>query len=208
MWRRIFDSENPVMQALGVACDLLVLNILTVVCCLPILTCGAALTALNAVSLRLVRHEDTGIVRGYFRFFRNNWKQGSLLGLIFLIAAVVLYVDDQVAAVYAPQLRGVVIAAAMVVAAVALYAFALQARYENTIMGTLKNALSLAIAFFPQTLGMLLFTLGLWLICLHFAVYALPVLLLFGLSLPGYVCALIYSGILKTIENTSEEENP
>ena len=207
MWKRIFDMENPVMQALSAACDLLVLNVLAFACCVPVVTAGASLTALNDVMLHLVRKEETGVVRMFFRSLRSNLKKGSLLGLIFLAAALVFFVDYLAAAAYAPVLRIPVIAAALIVAAVALYAFALLARYENTISGTLKNAASLAVAFFPKTLGMLLFTVGLWAVCLYFARYALPVLLLFGLSLPAYVCALLYDGVLKTLEDETREED-
>ena len=207
MWRRIFDMENPVMQALGTVCDLLLLNVLAVLCCLPVVTAGASLTALNDVSLHLVRKEEENIARMFFRSFRSNLKKGSLLGLIFLAAALVFYVDYRAAAVYAPALRIPVAAAALIVAAVALYAFALLARYENTIGGTLKNAASLAVAFFPKTLGMLVFTVGLWTACLHFARYALPVLAMFGLSLPVYVCALLYDGVLRTLEETNKDND-
>lgn len=207
MRRRIFDAENPIMQALSAACDLLVLNLLTAVCCVPIVTAGAALTALFDVSLRLVRGEAAGIVRGYLRAFRANLKKGSALGLVFLLAAAVLLVDFFAAQTYAPPLRVPVVAAALLVGAAALYAFALLARYENTLAMTLKNAATLSVAFFPKTLGMLLFTVGLWVVCLSFAAYALPVLMMFGLSLPGYVCALLCDGVFKSIETETKEED-
>lgn len=207
MWRRIFDTENPVMQALGAVCDLLILNIFSVLCCLPVVTAGASLTALGDVSLHLVRKDEPRVARAFLRSFRSNLKQGSLLGLIFLFAALVFYVDYFAAAAYAPILRVPVLAAAVVVTAIALYAFALLAHFENTLGATLKNAASLCVAYFPKTLGMLLSTLALWAVCLRFFQYALPVLLMFGLSLPAYLCALLYDGVLKRLENGNKEED-
>lgn len=207
MWNRIFDMENPVMRALGAVCDLLVLNLLTILCSLPVVTVGAALTALDDVTLRIVRREDDGVVKGYFRAFRANLKKGVALGLIFLLAAVVLYVDYSIAAALAPVLRVAVVAAALIVGAVALYAFALLARYENTLLQTLKNAATLSVAFFPRTLGLLVFTVALWLLCLYFFQIALPVLLMFGLSLPAYIGALLFNGVFQTIENDNKEED-
>ena len=206
MWKRIFDMENPLMRALATICDLLVLNVLTALCCLPVVTAGAALTALADVSLRIVRSEDAGVARGFLRAFRSNLRQGVPLGALFLFAAAVLYVDYFAAAVYAPPLRAAVIAAALIVGAIALYAFALLARYENTVRRTLGNAASLAIACFPRTMGMLLFTVGLWGVCLYFYRYALPVLLLFGLSLPAYVAALLMDSIFRGLEADNKEE--
>lgn len=206
MWNRIFDMENPVMRALGAVCDLLVLNLLTAVCCLPVVTCGAALSALFDVTLRIVRREETRVAGGYFRALRANFKQGLALGLLFLAAAAVLFADAQIALLYAPPLRVAAVAGALLTGAVALYAFALQARYENTVAGTLRNAVSLSVAYFPRTLAMLAFTVLFWLLCLTFFQIALPVLLMFGLSLPAYLCALLLQPVFQRLEEPAGAE--
>ena len=90
--------------------------------------------------------------------------------------------------------------------ALAMYAFALQARYENTIGGTLKNAVSLAIVYFPRTLGIVVFTLAFWLLAIRFYRIGLPVLVLFGLSLPCYVSSLLLRGVFEKLENHPEEK--
>ena len=200
MFKRIFDANNPLMQALSVAADLLVLNLLTLLCSLPVLTLGAALTALNDAVLRIIRGEDTYLLRSYFRAFRANLLKGSALGLLFLLAGALVWLDYRVALAVAPPLRFTAAAVGVLVLALALYAFALLSRYENTLAGTLKNAASLAVAFFPKTLGMVVCTVAIWVICLNFVNYALPVLLLFGLSLPCYVSALFYTGIFESLE--------
>ena len=84
--------------------------------------------------------------------------------------------------------------------ALALYAFALLSRYENGLWATLKNAAALAVGFFPRTLMMLVFTLGLWLLGIHFVRWGAPVLLMFGFSLPAYMCALWLNGVFNKIE--------
>ncbi len=207
MWNRIFDMENPVMRSLDAVCDLLVLNLLAILCSLPVVTAGAALAALYDVLLRIVRGEDDGIVRTYLRAFRANLKKGVPLGLIFLFAMAIFYVDYALAEAVMPLLRVPVVAAAMVVGAIGLYAFALLARYENTLAQTLKNAATLSVAFFPRTLGLLVFTVALWLLCLHFFQIALPVLLMFGLSLPAYIGAMLFNGIFQNLENDDKEED-
>lgn len=206
MWNRIFDMENPVMRALGAVCDLLVLNLLTAACCLPLVTCGAAFTALFDGTLRMARREETHIVRGYFRALRSNFKKATALGLIFSAAAVVLLADGQIALLYAPALRVAAAAGGLLVGAVALYAFALQARFENTVTATLKNAASLSVAYFPRTLGMVAFTLLLWVLCLTFFQIALPVLLMFGFSLPAYLCAMLLQPVFQKLEGGEDGE--
>ncbi len=204
MLKNIFDMENPVMRAMGIAADLLILNALTVLCCLPVLTAGAAYTALNDVALRIVRGDDPYPVRTYFRSFRRNLKQGSALGMIFLLAAAILIVDGQVAAASAPVLQVFTIAAAIVILAVAIYAFALLARYENTLWGTIKNAAALSVGFFPRTVGMLAVIIGFWFLSARFVQYLMPLILMFGLSLPCYVCALLYDHIFQVMERQRE----
>ncbi|MBR1659707.1 MAG: DUF624 domain-containing protein [Oscillospiraceae bacterium] len=200
MLKKIFDAENPVMQALAVVCDLLLLNLFTLLCCLPVLTAGAALAALNDVLQHMVREEGAGVFRMFFRSFRANLRRGVPLGLIFIFAGLLIAVDYLAATAYVPSMRAAAVAVGLIVLAVSFYAFALQARFENSVAGTLRNALSLAIAYFPRTLGMLVFALAMWLLCIHFYRYALPVLVMFGFSLPCYINTLLLKNVLKRLE--------
>ena len=197
----LFDMENPVMRTLSTAADLILLNLLTLLCSLPVLTLGAALTALNTATIKIVRGEETAPVKDYFRAFRENFKKGAGMGLIFLLIFVVLLADYLAAGRYVPILRPVIAAIALLVLMVGQYAFALLARYENTIGGTLKNALLLAIGYFPRTLGMAVFAVALWLLSIRFLRYGAPILFLFGLSLPCYVIILLMQKVFDNLEN-------
>ena len=201
--RRIFDMENPFMRAMAVACDLLVLNLLSLLCCLPVFTAGAAIAALNDVTIHIVRQEDAGIVKPFFRSFAGNFKKGTLLWLLLLLAAALLYFDYLAALAYIPVLRVGITAIAVLVLAVSLYAFALLARYENTLRGTLKNAAILMVSYFPRTLGMAAASAGFWVLALRFYRIGAPLLLLFGLSLPCYICALLLDGVFVDLERSS-----
>lgn len=175
-----FDMENPVMRALSTVADLMLLNFLTLLCCLPVLTAGAAFTALNAAAHRVIRGEEGVLLKDYFRCFRAELKKGSLLGLLFLLAAALLAADFAAAKIFVPVLCPVIAAMGLLVLILAIYSFALLARYENTLAGTLKNALALAIQFFR---------------------YGAPVLLLFGFSLPCYVSLLLMEPVFYKLEN-------
>ena len=199
--KKIFDMDNPFMQALSIAADLLALNILTLLCCLPVLTAGAGLTAMNDLAVHLARQEESYIAKPFFRSFRDNFKQSTILWLIFLAAGFLLYFDYHAAAVYAPMLRYPIAAIGVIVLAIGMYAFALLSRYENSVAGTLKNAVSLAIAFFPRTLGMVVFAAAFWVLAIHFYRIGVPLLIMFGLSLPCYVAALLLKGVFQKLEN-------
>lgn len=200
--RWFFDMDNPVMRALSVVADLIVLNLLTIVCCLPVVTAGASLTALNAAVIKILRGEESAPARDFLRAFRENFKKGTGMGLIFLLVFAVLFADYLAAGSAVPILRPVIAAMALLVLTLGQYAFALLARYENTLRGTLKNALLLAVGYFPKTLGMAVFAVALWLLAIQFLRYGAPILFLFGISLPCYVCILLMRGIFANLEKT------
>lgn len=52
---RLFDLDSPVFSFLSKMADLIYLNILAFICCIPIITVGASMTALNYVVLKMVR---------------------------------------------------------------------------------------------------------------------------------------------------------
>lgn len=80
---KIFNLDSPVMQALNKVADLIWLNILTMVCCIPIITVGAALTAQHYVVLKMVRNREGYITRSFFKSFKANFKQATCIWLIF-----------------------------------------------------------------------------------------------------------------------------
>ena len=91
--RRFFDMDNPLWQALSVVTDMVILNLLTLLCCVPVITSGAAFTAMNDVVIRILRQEESGILKNYGSALRQNLKKGICFGLILIVAAGLLYFD-------------------------------------------------------------------------------------------------------------------
>lgn len=194
------------MRALTIAADLLILNLLTLLLSLPLVTMGPAVTAMNDIVIHIVRGEEGYTVKPYFQSFKANFKHGVLMSLILVISAAVLYVDYLLATALIPIMRVPIIAIGLIILAIAFYAFGMLARYENTFRGTLKNAALLAVGFFPRTLFMVICTVGLWVVCIHFYKIGLPVLLLFGISLPCYVNILLLNGVFRKLDGDEEDE--
>ena len=198
--KKLFDMDKPVMRALSFLCDLLVLNLLTLLCSLPVITAGAAFTAMNDIAIHIARQEENYVVKPFFRSFAANWKQATILWLVFIVAEGFVYADFRAAAAYFPALRLPVTALGVVILAVAFYAFALLARYENTLTGTMKNAAILAIGYAPRTLLMLVCAAALWVSALVFYRLGVPLLFMFGFSLPCYINALLMKGVFRRLE--------
>ena len=90
-------TDNVVMRALGKMGDMICLNVMWVICCIPIITIGASTTALYTVMLRMVKNEEGYIFRGFLKAFKSNFKQSTLIWLILLLLGIVWTVDFRVA---------------------------------------------------------------------------------------------------------------
>ena len=140
--------------------DLCILNIICVVCCIPVITAGASITAMYYVTLKMVRNEDAYIVRSFFKSFKQNFKQATIINLIMLLIGVVLYIDLNVSKAMqggAGQIFQVIFMAFVLIYFILfLYVYPVLARFYNTIKNTIKNALFMAIRHLPYTVVMVL----------------------------------------------------
>lgn len=205
---KIFDMDSPIMRFLNRMGDLLILNLIVIVCCIPIVTVGATLTAMHYILIKMVRDEEGYLVRGFFKSFVRNFKQATLLWFI-ILAVIMVYVGDVLIFNYSgivfPQ---AVVIAVVVVAVFALmvmtYIFPLLARFDNSVKNTLKNAAIFAFANLPKTLLMLAIYI-LPIVIIYFSSYTIIFAIMFGISLPAYAAAHIYGGIFKKFEPETEE---
>lgn len=140
--------------------DLCILNIICVVCCIPVITAGASITAMYYVTLKMVRNEEAYIVRSFFKSFKQNFKQATIINLIMLLIGVVLYIDLNVSKAMqggAGQIFQVIFMAFVLIYFILfLYVYPVLARFYNTIKNTIKNALFMAVRHLPYTVVMVL----------------------------------------------------
>lgn len=207
---KLFDIDSPLMQGLGKIADLMILNLLTLACCLPVITVGPALTALNHVALKIARNEETYIVKSFFKSFKENFRQGVLIWLLFLAVGTVLVCDYFILngseSKYATVMQVLVLVAAVFVIFTFLYVFPVLARFHNTIRATLKNALMISIAQFPKTVLMFVMYLIPLLVFLNFF-QLIPFVLFFGLSVPAWASAKLYHKFFKKLEEQYWEQH-
>lgn len=76
---RLFNMDNKLMRLLGKLANLVFLQLLTLICCLPIITAGASLTAMHKVLLQLRRDEEGSITKAFFHSFRINFRQATII---------------------------------------------------------------------------------------------------------------------------------
>ena len=202
----IFDPEGPLMGTLAIIADLAILNLITLLCCVPVITAGAAMTAMHYVLLKIVRQEEGYITADFLRSFRQNFRQATAVWSLFLLFAALLVLDffltggsDGTGRSFLIFVRYMLAGAGIFAALVFLYVFPLLARFENTVAGTIRNAARLAISSPPRTLVMALVTLSFPAAARIIPAF-LPVEMLFCLTGPGFLCALMYSPVFLKIE--------
>ena len=159
--REFFNIESPFMQLLTRVGDLIIVNALYLVCCVPIVTIGAATAALHKVAQAIVYDTDNGIFKTFFRAFRENFRQATALWLMMLFFAAAMgcnymLISGFVAGTPATVLKGALVVAIGLVLGMAAYMFPLMVRYTNTLRELATNALILAVVKLPRTVGLFL----------------------------------------------------
>ncbi|MCD8022732.1 MAG: YesL family protein [Lachnospiraceae bacterium] len=155
----LFNMDNPFWRSLGRLADLMILNLIFIVCCIPIFTIGASLTALSYVTLKLHDGDEGYITRNFFKSFRQNFKQATLMWLICLAFIIVLVSDFLILwgteGTFYTVLTTIIVIITIAFIMVLLYLFAVLSRFDNTIKNTFRNSFIMAIADFPRTIAMI-----------------------------------------------------
>ncbi|MBQ2803265.1 MAG: DUF624 domain-containing protein [Lachnospiraceae bacterium] len=200
---KIFDLDSPLINFLNKVADLMWLNILTMICCIPIITAGASLTAMHYMALKIVRNEECYITRGFFKSFKENFKQATIIWLILLLVVVILvgdvYIIMKSGIEFHMVLRVVIMAAAVLVAFTATFVFPVLAKFENSVKGTIKNAFLMSILQFPKTITMIVLNILPAVLFIYFF-QMIPVIFLFGFSLPAFLGAFLYNKFFQKLE--------
>lgn len=207
---RLFNLDSPLMQALNKVADLMWLNILTLICCIPVITVGPALTALHYVALKIVRDEECYITRDFFKSFKLNLRQGIAIWLIELVIIVLLVGDFLILQnndiAFGEPMRVILLVVAVLILFIFTFAYPVLAKFDNTVMRTLKNALLIGILQFPKTILMLIVSV-IPVVLFVVAPQILPIVFLFGFSAPAWVAAKLYNKFFKKLENEMKGED-
>ena len=148
----IFRWDSPFMQKVAKAGNLILLNILWILCSIPVLTMGAATAALYNVVFQYQTSDETAVIKPFFRAFAKNFKQATLLWIPILLIAVVLILDLRYLFAFGGStLMGVIIfLVSMVFLLIQPQLLPQVARFENKLGTVIKNAALLTILHMPS----------------------------------------------------------
>lgn len=158
---KIFDTEGPVFQFLSKVCDIVIINLLFVLCCLPVFTIGASISAMNYSTQSMIYDRGGGIAKTFFKGFKDNFKQSTLYfipALLIMASLVYEYIFLVPQAGVSGQFSGVLIFFLMILlVCFSAYIFQLLVRYRNSLKNHIKNGVLLTFGKLPRTIMLFFF---------------------------------------------------
>ncbi len=204
---KFLTPDNPVMNFITRIAYTVWLNILWFICCIPIVTVGASTTALFYVTLKMVKNEEGNITQQFFRSFRQNFKQSTIVWLIMLALGLVLALDGYVLyhMHYSNAFWTIITAIYFVVLAayaiITMYIYPLMARFDNTIRMMFFNSIMIGMRFLLCTVLMA----AIYFLMVVIIVRFFTPMIAFGEGLCAFLCSYFLKNILELCETKEEE---
>lgn len=214
---KFLSYESKFSQVMLKICSSCYLNLLWLLCSIPIFTIGASTAALYRVTLKIAKDEDPYIVKEFFRGFRENFRQATILWMILLGIGLLLCGDGYIlyhlyhtfsgpTAVVWTLMLALIIAASIIYVIVLLYVFPLIASVENTNQAMLKNSFLIGIRYLFCTI--LVFAIH---FAMFFAVVAIfTPLIIFGEGLCALLSSYLLSNVIRacSYDPNKEDDDP
>ena len=213
---KIFSLDSPFVQFMNRVADIMWLNILFIICCIPVITIGASVTAMYYVTLKMVRNEESYITKSFFKSFKLNFRQATVIWLILAIAGGLLAFDYAImTGRLGVSIENSTLASAMQVFLIvvfifyiftATFVFPVLSKFYNSIKNTIKNAFIMSIRHFPVTLACIAVGIIVALLIIYIPIMLmLSIFLLF--SLAAYACSFLFVRVFdKYIPEQKDED--
>ncbi len=203
---KLFSWDSPLVKLMTLITNLICLNVLWLVCCLPVITAGAATTAMYGCIFRYIQKTDDGVLAPFFRDFRDNfrtvtptWILNLLIGSAMAAECFYLTQSDEL---WLKIVFGVLL---FLYAGASAWLYPLFARYDAAPKRTVLNSFALSfkhllstvlvVAFHALPVALLLFEPSIF--------WKLSMLwLLGGFSLIAYLNGRIFFSVFKKHEST------
>ena len=206
------NPDNKFFSFMGKAFDMVVINTIWLILCIPVITIVPATTAMYYAVVKVIRRERSYAIKEFFRSFKRNFKQGAVFSLIALVLVFVLYIDFR----YAWELMqaqeasgstylGVFLIIAILFSAMFAYICPILSRFEMKIGGLLKTSFVMATRHLLTTIGLLVLLVGVLLGCyiLLPGIFFLPVV---GTLVASFLIERVFKKYMPAKEAPAEGE--
>lgn len=199
----IFSVDGKLARILNRIGDLMLLNILTLITCIPIITIGASISSMFHITLLMVKNEEGKIIPSYFKTFKENLKQSTLIwilgGGLSLFLLFDIWLLGSVNFSFVKTYKIVLFVLFLFIMMLTLFVLVTQARFDNTLKNTIKNGVLFCFIHFLKSI--LMFVVMLLPVALLFlSLRALSVDVLLGLSGPAYLTSIYFRDLFKNFE--------
>lgn len=205
-----FSLDGKFFSVMSKVADLIILNIIFCLCCIPVITIGPALTALHYVTLKMVKNEESYIIKSFFKSFKDNFRQATAIWVILLAALGIIVGDIYIMLSWQTKYKVIFIVIFIFLLVIwsftTIYIFPLLATFDNTIKQTFKNSLLMSIRHLPKTVIMFILT-ALSLLLVGFVVALLPFWFLAGFSLLAFINSIILRKIFQIYMPPEENDD-
>ena len=161
----LFEYDNKFFEVLGKITDIIILNLLCIISCLPIITIGASVTSTYFVALQMVRDEETYIIREFIKRFKENFIFSTKVWSIILIIGLVLSFDFYISRLILNEYMRITLQFILTIVSIIFvflltYVFPIISKFENTIKNTMINSILISIQHLPKTIFMVFINLS------------------------------------------------
>ena len=130
-----FNMDGPIFRFLNKMADLCILNLIFMICCLPVITIGASLTALYTVTLKMSHDQEGYMARSFFKAFKENFRQATMIWVPSLLLLFVMLADIRIysssnAGKYQPLLIGAYLLFVLIIFLI-IFSFPVLAKFQK-----------------------------------------------------------------------------
>ncbi|MPM50796.1 hypothetical protein SDC9_97539 [bioreactor metagenome] len=203
----LFSYDNKFFEILENITDIVILNLLCIISCLPIVTIGASITAVYSVAMKMIKDEETYIVKEFIRSFKENFKTSTIVWSIMLIIGVALLFDFYMSRLVSHEWVSKVLQFIFTIIGITYtftltYVFAIISKFENTIKNTIINSALISIQNLPYTVIIVILNLSPFLLINLFSSYWGQIIFLYtviGFGIIIYINSIIFEQIFNKL---------
>lgn len=198
------SNDNPIFDKLEILFNMMVLNVLWIICSIPILTIGASSAALNYTCIKLRRHEGDNVVKMFFHSFASSIKQGlvlttGMLSILIIICTCMIQVLGNINSGDTISIAFAVILVLVLFSWILIYTylFMVLSRFDNSLFRTITNSIYLILkdkmtalkVLGIECFGLIIIPVFIW----RYFPVLFPILIFIGVPTMAYITANIFN---------------
>lgn len=193
--RNMFSSNSGFSRFMNRISDLFILNILWIICSIPIITIGASTTALYSVDLKLLDNEEGYIIKSFFKAFKENFKKSTILWLFIILISIILgtnlvfWLKCNLSISYFTL--PFIFFSLFIFLLVTPYIFPLLTKTKCSIINIIKYCFFVSLKNLPYSMIITLFGVSVLFATIYFPAFFLFMILL-GVSIHSYMVSRIF----------------